>query len=656
VDHRSDLFSLGIVFYEMLTGQKPFRGEHQAAMTYAIVNEEPIPVENYLPEAPDKLGQFLGKALSKDPQKRFGSALDLRKNLENLKKNIKIPASIKSTADEETNSVHSPQRNEENSNSTTVSFTFPNMNLGKIVYGRRGLLVGTTIFIVLLILTALWYVKDSPSPIESSMNITDRSVAVLPFSRQGEGEKSSIITSGLHNDLLTRLSNVGDLQVTSLASVEKYRKGRLSPPAIAESLGVRWIIDGRVQEAGGQVQVYAQLIDPETDVNKWADSYRRELTAEKLFAIQSEIAKEITRALQAELSEGEQKRLDGTPTRNLDAYELYVKGRKRLAEINYSDIEPAVEALHLFQQAVEEDSSFAFGWSGLADATMYYNPSYWPDTAQTPEISQVEAARQALKLNPELAEAHTSMGIFHLKNGNGPQAVRRLKKAIELKPSYWEAHHRIGVFYLNTGRHEQAIEHLNLAVELNPQHARARHGLYDAYLAAGMAEKSLEEARRQQQLGLEEISAIAGEVRALKNLDRYEQAAQITRRQIKQLGSYTGWGGWFNAYMVSILAAQGDTVSARKYLDELRTAEVFPAMLGQAYAALGEIESAFNAYEQLSKEEWRRFGPSIEFRYGIMYDLTPLKSDPRYEKLIQRANKAWNLNPDGSLPEESESK
>lgn len=478
--------------------------------------------------------------------------------------------------------------------------------------------------------------------------ITDRSIAVLPFTNQSGGEEVGSITRGLHDDLLTRLSNIGDLQVTSRTSVGQYRNTNLSLPIIADSLGVQWVVEGGIQEAGGQIRVNAKLIDPGSDVQRWADSYQRDLTAEDLFAIQEEIAGEIANALQAELTAGEQDRVMGAPTEDLGAYRLYVQGRRELAQRRFGQDEHTVRAAELFRRAIEQDSSFALAWAGLSDALA---TGELPDSLSLPDVNQKEAARRALELNPDLAEAHAAMGLVHLFEMNGPAALRQLRRAIELKPSYWEAHHLLGVFHLLTGRVEEALGHLELAVELNPRHAMARHGLYDAYLAAGQAKLSLEEARKQRRLGLEKTSAVAGEVRALFGLRQLDEALRLAEEQISDPGVAPGWKGWFRTYLVSINSAAGDTAQALEYLDQLQKMEADPAKLGQAYAALGKTDRALKAYQRMSWKGWRRFGPSVEFRYGILYDLEPLRQDPRYEELIRKANRAWGLNPDGNLPE-----
>jgi tetratricopeptide (TPR) repeat protein len=259
-----------------------------------------------------------------------------------------------------------------------------------------------------------------------------------------------------------------------------------------------------------------------------------------------------------------------------------------------------------------------------------------------------------LELDPDLAEAHAAMGHVNLIERNGPAAVRQLRRALELKPSYWEAHHLLGVFHLLTGRVKESLDHLELAVELNPQHAMARHGLYDAYLAAGQAKKSLEEARKQQRLELEETSAIGGEIRALFGLGQLDEARQIAEEQILNPDVPIAWKDWFKAYLVSINSDAGNIAQSQKYLAQLQEDVEDPAKLGQAYAALGKTDLALEAYQRLSEDAWGRFGPSVEFRYGIMYDLDPLRQDSRYEEIIEEANRAWGLNPDGSIPEDIE--
>lgn len=651
-DHRSDLFSLGIVIYEMLTEQKPFRGEHEAAVTYAIVNEKPAPIQQYLPEAPDKLARFFDRLLAKDPEDRINSAGEAAELLENVKESADIIPQQSPSIEAESKS-----KSQNSNSSTTISLTIPNLGFGKKSLGNTGLLASVIVMLALAFFIGWWFVGGSEInksiivPSDGSVSeITDRSIAVLPFNNLSGTDEITSITRGIHDDLLTRLSNIGDLRVTSRTSVGQYRNTDLPIPVIADSLGVRWIMVGGIQQGGDQIQVNAQLIDPKTDANVWANSYRRELTAANLFIIQEEITGEIADALQAELTAGEQDRLTGAPTEDLEAYRLYVQGRRELDQRRFGQDEHVVRAGDFFRRAIEQDSSFALAWAGLADALV----GKLPDSLNLPDVNQKEAARRALKLDPDLAEAHAAMGHVHLIEMNGPATVRQLRQALELRPSYWEAHHLLGVFHLITGRVEEALDHLKLAVELNPQHAMARHGLYDAYLAAGKAKKSLEEARKQQHLGLEETSAIGGEVRALYGLRQLDEARHLAEEQISKPDVAPGWKGWFRAYLVSINSVAGDTAQAQKYLAQLQEVNDDPAKLGQAYASLGKIDHALKAYQRLSENGWRGFGPNVEFRYGIMYGLEPLRQDPRYDELIRKANRAWGLNPDGSLPKEKE--
>jgi TolB-like protein/Tfp pilus assembly protein PilF len=469
----------------------------------------------------------------------------------------------------------------------------------------NGILVGLLVLIAGLLLYPRVFSSGEPgggsaSPADTTQ-INERSIAVLPFDPLSPDQKSKTFARGVHDDLLARLSNISDLTVISRTSVERYRDTTLPLPAIADSLGVRWVMEGGVQKAGDQIQVRAQLIDPRTDGHVWADDYQRRLTAQNLFAIQGDITQKIADALEAQLTAGEQERIAGAPTEDLAAYRLYAEGRDVLDQATSE--EDLIRAAWHFGRALKRDSAYALAWAGLADSQVMQAPdSTIPDSLRLPEVTRMEAARRAVELNPNLAEAHAAMGGAHLGKGNGPVAVRDLQRALELKHSYWEAHHLLGVFHLKTGHIQKALDHLQLAVELNPQHARARHGLYDAYLAAGKARKSLKEARKQRRLRMESRGAIGGEVRALFGLRRLEEARRLSEKQVSELSPGTAWGGWFRAYLVAINAAAGDTTQAQKYLAQLQEEGAGTAKLGQAYAALGRTDQALQAYQRLSKE------------------------------------------------------
>lgn len=472
----------------------------------------------------------------------------------------------------------------------------------------------------------------------SAPAVDERSIAVLPF--DALGEEPGPFTEGIHDDLLTRLSNVGDLQVISRTSVRKYRDTELSVPAIADSLGVRWILEGGVLQSGGQVQVNAQLIDPGTDAHVWADRYQRELTAENLFGIQGEIAAEIAEALQTELTAGEQERMARAPTEDLDAYRLYVKGRGHLDSRTAEGIRRAID---YFQEALTEDSTFALAWVGLADARGL-SPTYGSDSLDASVPSQEEAARRALELAPELAEAHASMGFFHYRQQNGPAALRQLRRAVELKPSYAQAHHWLGNLQLLRGQLERGLDHVTRAVGLDPQHRAANRVLVTAYLFNGQEENAFKQAQRIQNMDFGLDGAIY-QTMALHHLGHLEKAQEVAERELSaadtSMQKMTLWG------MLALSeAADGDTRRARRQLDRIQETPFFPLrpfFRGMLHVALGNTGSALKAFRE-DREWWGNIANVSLLRYLYPGLLGELREDPRYEELIREIDRYWEFN------------
>jgi len=271
--------------------------------------------------------------------------------------------------------------------------------------------------------------------LESSWS--ERSVAVLPFVNRSGLEGDIFFVDGVHDDLLTLLSKLGDLKVISRTSVEKFRGTGLSIPEVATQLGVTTILEGSVQRAGGQVRINVQLIDAGTDGHLWAETYDRELTAQNIFAIQSDIARAIAQALQAILSPREESRMAAVPTSSFAAYEEYLRGRQKMVSRTVPDIRAAAEHFH---NSIELDPDYAMAYVGLADA--YFLLRYYGDMSVAETNPLLESAvTSALELDPDLGEAHTAYAAMLENKGWSHEAVAAYQKAIELAPGYATSYH-----------------------------------------------------------------------------------------------------------------------------------------------------------------------------------------------------------------------
>lgn len=480
---------------------------------------------------------------------------------------------------------------------------------------------------------------------EAEPRISDRSIAVLPFEQLGQSEPD-VFTEGMHDDLLARLSNLSGLKVISRTSVQQYRGTRKTVAEIARELGVRWVLEGGVQEMGDQIQVNAQLIDPTTDTHAWADSYRRDLTAEDLFAIQGEISNEIAEALKTELTAGEQERIVGAPTDNLVAYRLYAQGRRLLDQHALS------EAGLKMNKALQEDSTFALAWAGLADVL---GGGAWgggdrPDSLEFPDVTQMEAAQRSVELDPDLAEGRAALGYAHLEARNAPAALREARRAVELKPSFAQGHQLLGTVLQVIGRFEEALRHFQIAEELNPRHLVARHRLFDALNMSGKPEKALAEVREQQKMFGYEGAAWA-EIRALRALDRPKEAIELTQKQLGASENVVE-RTILHSYLVGLEAETGDMAEAQRHLEAMQEIPLPPEQRRKwswiFASAHSELENFDEAFREIRLEDWDSVIPTISLRH----EDNPLRQDPRYRELIRKLNRHWNLNPDGSLPDD----
>ena len=302
------------------------------------------------------------------------------------------------------------------------------------------------------------------------------SIAVLPFENRSALEEDEFFVDGIHDDLLSTIAKIGSLKVISRTSVMEYRGTNKKIPVIAKELGVANILEGGIQRSGDQVRINVQLIDAVTDEHLWAEIFDRELTAENLFAIQSEISLEIANALKTVLSLEEKTRINTMPTDNLQAYDFYLHGRQLMATRNVNKLQQAVEE---FGKAVVIDPEFALAWVNLADAN-YLLASYQSMSLEAAIPVMESAISRVMSINTELGEAYVSLAQIHEYYQREDKAEAAYLKAIELSPNYATAYHWYSSFVLGSSmlRTAEATKLAERAFELDP-----RSSIISVYLA-----------------------------------------------------------------------------------------------------------------------------------------------------------------------------
>ena len=293
----------------------------------------------------------------------------------------------------------------------------------------------------------------------------ERSIAVLPFTNRSPNPDDIYFTDGVHDDLLTQLAKIGTFSVISRTSVMEYRDTSKNLKEIASELGVANVMEGAVQRAGNRVRINVQLIDAGTDEHLWAEVYDRELTTENLFDIQSEIAQAIAKALQATLTDSELTLIADVPTKNVDAYELYMQAQRFLIETSKIRYDTALE---LFEEALRLDPEFKLAWIGMAWAHIN---NYWEFGGKlTDRQNARDAIDHARALDPDFPELYLAEGFYwywgHL---DYDRAITNLEKAIDQMPGSADAHMVLGWASRRDGQWENAVKSMQESLRLNPR-------------------------------------------------------------------------------------------------------------------------------------------------------------------------------------------
>jgi serine/threonine-protein kinase len=597
VDSRSDIFALGGLLYEMVTGQRAFRGAPASRLIDAILHQSPLPPHTVNTRLSPELEHIILKCLEKDPENRYQSAKELSVDLRRV------------TARSSHSALPSPP-------SETA------------VWGRTARRTGYAAAALLALAIVLvgtnfggWRARllggAAAPPIES--------LAVLPLANLSHDPEQDYFADGMTEALIANLAQVSALRVISRTSVMHYKGTDKTLPQIASDLNVDAVIEGTVQRSGNRIQVTAQLIRGQTDAPVWTKIYERD--SRDVLVMQSELAQAIVGEIKVHLTPQEKQHLAKARPINPDAYNAYLLGDYHSGKRNTAALDKGIK---YFQEAIRIDPSYAQAYAGLANA--YIERDIWGGLGIGKTADQIRAnTLKALELDGELAEAHALLGQIHFQydwDWQGTEA--EYKRAIQLNPNFAGSYVRYAYFLQAMGRHTEALAAAHRAVELDPLSAANISDEGRILYRARQYENAVARYQRALELDPGFPPALSRIVDAYEQLGKFNEAlAYVERLQQTAGDSRTGLRPLARVY-----ARMG---KRREALDVLRTIEEKGSpgneefAIAVTYSALGDRDRAIAALER---------GVQTRSLLPVVFadpQLDALRSDPRFQLLLRRA-------------------
>jgi len=473
LDQRSDLFAVGLIFFELLTGRVPYKADTALASLMKRTQERAVPASDIDNSVPKSLSVIVSRCLERDPAHRYQNAHDLLQHLETWESHPGISAGSFSQM------AASPSR------SVQISLTMPQ---------RRGWILIAAVAVIGLVLaiptTRNLIFHTAPKSDTTNPGVPDlakgKYVAVLPFRVLGDEHSLRYVADGLGEALSAKLFQLQEVHVASSSAVEKAAAQDLPLAKLARLLGVNLVLQGTVQGSADRLRVTLDLEDVSSGSRVWSQEFSG--VSQDLLTMEDRVYGELVGALSLNPTTEEMARTGSHPTENITAYDSYLQGRNAMH--GNRNVQSLQAAMRFFENALHNDPNFALAYAGLADADLaMYKES--KDTLWTQKA--VLAAQQGERLNPNLAEVHLSLGSVYSASGRTAEAVEQLKRALTLAPNSDEAYRRLGDAYKASGQKGESLSAYQSAVTANPYYWYNHNTLGGAYFQFGETDKALQE-------------------------------------------------------------------------------------------------------------------------------------------------------------------
>lgn len=594
LDARTDLFSFGVVLYQMVTGRPAFSGQTTAVIFDQLLNREPPPAIRFNPAVDPELEHIIRKCLEKDKDLRYGSAADIRADLRRLKRDAE---SVRIVAATQQSGMSAPGP----AVTAHVSHARPLLWIAAAV----ALVVAASASYVLLV---------------NRGRIA--SMAVLPFVNESGNPDTDYLTDGITETLINNLSQLPNVRVSARSVAFRYKGADVDPVKAGRELNVRAVITGRVTKRGNQLIVQSDLVDVRDGSQLWGGNYNRSVA--DILAIQDEISSEIFEKLRFRLTGEERKRITKRYTDDAEAYQLYLRGRYYWNQGTITGFKKAIEH---FQQAILKDPKYALAYAGLADSYLFLG-SYWVEAI--PEAKA--AALKAIEIDRSLAEAHVSLG--HIKlwlDWDWPAAEGEFKQGIALKPDSALAHNQYAMYLAAMGRLSDATAEVKRALTLDALSPIVNTDLGWYLLYAGHDREAMEQFRKTLELDPNYTSARWGLGAAYAQAKLYDEAVDELKKAVRlSEGSPVPTGHLGYAY-----GMKGATADAERTLADLGQFAERQYVPGSAvalvYAGLGDHRRALDALERAYQEH--DFSMVL---LGVAPWFDSLRGEPRFIELVRR--------------------
>lgn len=590
LDPRSDIFSLGLLLYEMATGRQAFSGGTGGVIIEAILTRAPTPVRSINSEIPQGLEQVINQAIDKNIAHRYQHAADIRADLQRLQQGPDsgwVPG-LQSTASSATVPVSGPPSGSEQPTreATTQTTAIRRTRVSKII----------------------------------------DSIAVLPFENTSRETEHEYLSDGIAASLINTLATVPKLRVMAQSTVFRYKGRAIDPQVVGHELNVRAVLTGRIIQSGESLRIGVELVDVPTGSQLWGGQFNRK--PGDIFAIQDEISAEISEKLRVKLTRSEKNRLTKRQTNDAEAYRLYLKGRHHWDRWTEDGFYKAIDH---FQQAVDRDPSYALAYAAIAESYVLLGwNSYLPPKEAYPKAKL--AAMRALRLDSDLGEAHTPMAaVLWLYDWQWREAEFEFQRSLGLSPAYPTANHWYAECVMTMGRQAEAIKMMKKSQELDPLSLIISVAIGWANYMARRYDESLEQLRRTAELEPHYPMTYWILGLLLRKMGRYQDALGEGEKGV----SYSGGSPIMRAALAQTFGAAGETEKARQILNELTDLSghryVSPYFLAGIHVGLGENEHAIECLEKAYEDHshwliYLHIDPSMD----------PLRSHPHFLDLVQR--------------------